>query len=193
MILEAGSEKQAELAGAWRGSPSGATHPPWVLRRVQPPACPHLVLQPSLSVTGGTLPAIKGAAPERAACKSPQGLPACWERKYQNCLEIKQQSRNRGKKRNDRKMKPKLTPFVTENIQYGESSPPSAGRSGDNTLSHHPSRFQRHAMEIQGDSDPRAASPATASHHRRPETMTATALRLQVSGDKLQGVQMQRA
>lgn len=42
----------------------------------------------------GTRPAIKGAVHQ-----SPQGLPACWERKYQTCLEIKQQRQNRGKKR----------------------------------------------------------------------------------------------
>lgn len=84
MILE-----EACRAG-W--SPGGATPMGAAMGAAPMLAAPDPPAQP-IPLTG-TLPAIKGAAH-----KSPQGLPACWERKYQTCLKIKQQSQNRGKKR----------------------------------------------------------------------------------------------
>lgn len=84
MILE-----EACRAG-W--SPGGATPMGAAMGAAPMLAAPGPPAQP-IPLTG-TLPAIKGAAH-----KSPQGLPACWERKYQTCLKIKQQSQNRGKKR----------------------------------------------------------------------------------------------
>lgn len=105
MILEEAYRADRSPGGA---TPMGAAPVLWA---PDPPAQP-------IPLTG-TLPDIKGTAH-----KSPQGLPACWERKYQTCLEIKQQSQNRGKKRKKKpqETKPKLTPFVIENSQCGEPS-----------------------------------------------------------------------
>lgn len=124
MILEEGSEERAELAGARRGSPSGATP-----RR----CCGGCSLQPARTWSSSpACPSREGRclqSKERRRSELPAEVPGACQLAGRGNIKPVWKSNSRigtegRKERNNGKMKPKLTRFVIENVQYRESSLP---------------------------------------------------------------------